>query len=214
NPNGDTGPKTNEEAKDQEDQAFLKELERLKRKEKEANDAAEAFRKEFAQCTKDLLLQVGAARATSTNTVNIVSTPISTASPSRVFSAGRPDLPNNDQDDSQIPALEEIYDNPSDGIFTNASYDDEGAVTDFTNLETTVNRSNLSSLDKEQSEQKFRSTCFCKIEPKKISQALEDECWVDVMQEEQLQFKIQKVWIPVDFPFRKKAIGTKWVYRN
>ncbi|GKF36407.1 hypothetical protein Tco_0113165, partial [Tanacetum coccineum] len=29
--NGDTGPKTNEEPKDQEDQAFLEELERLKR---------------------------------------------------------------------------------------------------------------------------------------------------------------------------------------
>ncbi|GKB67867.1 hypothetical protein Tco_0929279 [Tanacetum coccineum] len=138
-PNGDTSPKTNDEPKDQEDQAFLEELERLKRQEKEANDAAEAFRKEFAQCTEDLLLQAGAARATSTNTVNTVSTPISTASPSNVFSAGGPDLNNNDQDDSQIPALKDIYDNPSDGIFTNASYDDEGAVADFTNLETTVN---------------------------------------------------------------------------
>ncbi|GKE29644.1 putative ribonuclease H-like domain-containing protein, partial [Tanacetum coccineum] len=141
-PNGDTGSKTNEEPVDQEDQAFLEELERLKRQEKEANDAAEAFRKEFAQCTEDLLLQAGAARATSTNTVNTVSTPVSTASPSRVFSAGGPsypDLTNNDQDDSQIPALMDIYDNPSNGIFTNASYDDEGAVADFTNLETTVN---------------------------------------------------------------------------
>ncbi|GKC85042.1 putative ribonuclease H-like domain-containing protein [Tanacetum coccineum] len=34
------------------------------------------------------------------------------------------------------------------------------------------------------------------------------------MQEELLQFKIQKVWILVDLPYRKKAIGTKWVYRN
>ncbi|GJU42482.1 hypothetical protein Tco_1195439 [Tanacetum coccineum] len=56
-----------------------------------------------------------------TNTVNTVSTPISTASPSNVFSAGGPDLNNNDQDDSQIPTLEDIYDNPSDEIFTNAS---------------------------------------------------------------------------------------------
>ncbi|GKF59417.1 hypothetical protein Tco_0176203 [Tanacetum coccineum] len=90
-------------------------------------------------CTKDLLLQVGAARATSTNTVNTVSIPISTASPSNVFSASGPNLNNNDQDDSQIPALEDIYDNLSDGIFTNASYSDEGVEADFTNLETTVN---------------------------------------------------------------------------
>ncbi|GJT83129.1 putative ribonuclease H-like domain-containing protein [Tanacetum coccineum] len=34
------------------------------------------------------------------------------------------------------------------------------------------------------------------------------------MQEELLQFKIQKVWILVDLPSGKKAIGTKWVYRN
>ncbi|GJY55511.1 putative ribonuclease H-like domain-containing protein [Tanacetum coccineum] len=121
--NVDSGLKTNEETKDQEDQAFLKELERLKRQEKEANDPAKAFRKEFAQCTNNFLLQAGAARTTSTNVVNYVTTPISTANPSRVFSAGGPDLTNNDQDDSQIPALEEIYDNLSDGIFTNASYD-------------------------------------------------------------------------------------------
>ncbi|GJZ23402.1 putative ribonuclease H-like domain-containing protein [Tanacetum coccineum] len=29
-----------------------------------------------------------------------------------------------------------------------------------------------------------------------------------------LQFKLQKVWILVDLPFGKKAIGTKWVFRN
>ncbi|GKF52057.1 hypothetical protein Tco_0148524, partial [Tanacetum coccineum] len=117
-PNGDTSPKTNDEPKDQEDQAFLEELERLKRQEKEANDATKVF---------------------SANTVNTVSTPISTVSPSNVFSIGGPDLNNNYHDDSQIPALEDTYDNPSDGIFTNASYDDEGVVADFTNLETTVN---------------------------------------------------------------------------
>ncbi|GJU53047.1 ribonuclease H-like domain-containing protein [Tanacetum coccineum] len=61
--NKNTGLKTNEEPVDQEDQAFLEELERLKRQEKEAYDAAEALRKEFAQDTEDLLLQAGAARA-------------------------------------------------------------------------------------------------------------------------------------------------------
>ncbi|GKG56549.1 hypothetical protein Tco_0579873, partial [Tanacetum coccineum] len=58
-PNRDTDPKTNEEPKDQENQAFLEELERLKRQENKANDAVEAFKKEFAQCTEDLLLQAG-----------------------------------------------------------------------------------------------------------------------------------------------------------
>ncbi|GJZ78970.1 putative ribonuclease H-like domain-containing protein [Tanacetum coccineum] len=47
-----------------------------------------------------------------------------------------------------------------------------------------------------------------------IHEALEDESWVDAMQEELLQFEIQKVWILVDLPYGKKAIGTKWVYQN
>ncbi|GJR27053.1 putative ribonuclease H-like domain-containing protein [Tanacetum coccineum] len=81
--------------------------------------------------------QAGAAKASSTNIVNIASTPVCTASPYGELSFT--DLTNTDQDDSEIPALEEIYNNPTDGTFTNASYDDEGAVADFTNLETIVN---------------------------------------------------------------------------
>ncbi|GJW43157.1 putative ribonuclease H-like domain-containing protein [Tanacetum coccineum] len=34
------------------------------------------------------------------------------------------------------------------------------------------------------------------------------------MQEELLQFKLQKVWVLVDLPKGHRAIGTKWVYRN
>nr|GEU35749.1 copia protein [Tanacetum cinerariifolium] len=32
--------------------------------------------------------------------------------------------------------------------------------------------------------------------------------------EELLQFKMQKVWVLVDLPYRKRAIGTKWVFKN
>ncbi|GJT70325.1 putative ribonuclease H-like domain-containing protein [Tanacetum coccineum] len=38
--------------------------------------------------------------------------------------------------------------------------------------------------------------------------------WVEALQEELLQFKLQKVWILVDLPSGKKAIGTKWVFKN
>ncbi|GJS76246.1 ribonuclease H-like domain-containing protein [Tanacetum coccineum] len=129
--------KTDEKPVEKEDQVFLDELKRLKRQEKDANDAAEALRKEFAQETKNLLLQAGAAKASSTNTVNTVSTPVSTANPYDGLSFSDPTNP--DQDDSEIPKLEDIYKNPTDGIFTNSSYDDEGVVADFTNLETVVN---------------------------------------------------------------------------
>ncbi|GJT94885.1 putative ribonuclease H-like domain-containing protein [Tanacetum coccineum] len=52
------------------------------------------------------------------------------------------------------------------------------------------------------------------IEPTSIAKALSDSSWVEAMQEELLQFKLQQVWILVDLPNRKKAIGTKWVFRN
>nr|GEU69722.1 uncharacterized mitochondrial protein AtMg00810-like [Tanacetum cinerariifolium] len=58
--------------------------------------------------------------------VNTASTPVNTASPSR-----------------NITSLEDIDEVPNDGIFTDASYDDEGAVADFTNLESTVNVSSI-----------------------------------------------------------------------
>ncbi|GKD14120.1 copia protein, partial [Tanacetum coccineum] len=34
------------------------------------------------------------------------------------------------------------------------------------------------------------------------------------MQDELLQFKLQKFWTLVDLPNGKRAIGTKWIYRN
>ncbi|GJX11405.1 putative ribonuclease H-like domain-containing protein [Tanacetum coccineum] len=149
--------KTDEKPVDKEDQVFLDELERIKMQEKEANDAAEVLRKEFAQETENLLIQAGAAKASSTNIVNTVSTPVSTVSPYGGLSFTDPTNP--EQEDLEIPALEDIYENPTDGIFTNLSYDYEGAVADFTNLETVVN-------------------------------------------------------ILVYLPCGKKAIRTKWVYRN
>ncbi|GJV01022.1 putative ribonuclease H-like domain-containing protein [Tanacetum coccineum] len=51
-------------------------------------------------------------------------------------------------------------------------------------------------------------------EPKKVIQALEDPSWIEAMQEELLQFELQKVWTLVDLPNGKRAIGTKWVFRN
>ncbi|GKE19866.1 putative ribonuclease H-like domain-containing protein [Tanacetum coccineum] len=57
--------------------------------------------------------------------------------------------------------------------------------------------------------------CFLsQTEPTSIAKALSDSSWVEAMQEELLQFKLQQVWILVDFPSGKRAIGTKWVFRN
>nr|GEX31816.1 retrovirus-related Pol polyprotein from transposon TNT 1-94 [Tanacetum cinerariifolium] len=75
------------------------------------------------------------------------------------------------------------------GIFDDAYDDrDEGAEADYNNLET--------------------------MEPKKVTQALDDERWVESMQEEHLQFKLLNVWTLVHLTHRKRAIRAKWVYRN
>ncbi|GJY04878.1 putative ribonuclease H-like domain-containing protein, partial [Tanacetum coccineum] len=218
-----TDLKTNEKSVDQEDQAFLDELERLKREKKEANDAAEALRKEFAQNTEDLLLHAGATRASSTNTVNIASTSVSTASPSGGLSFTH--LTNTDQDDSEIPDLEDSYDNPNDGIFTNASYDDEGAVVDFTNLETTVNVSPIPTsrinfihpsnqiLGDPKSAVQTRSKVN-KSSGAHAFKLLKMKVGLMLCKKNYCSSRYKKVWILVDLPYGKKAIGTKWVYRN
>nr|GEW70228.1 hypothetical protein [Tanacetum cinerariifolium] len=87
-------------------------------------------------------------------------------------------------DDPNMPELEDI-----------TYFDDEEDVdteAEFTNLETSIT---------------FK-------ESKRVHQALKDLCWIEAMQEELLQFKMQKVWVLVDLPNRKRAIGTKWVFRN
>ncbi|GJY14086.1 putative ribonuclease H-like domain-containing protein [Tanacetum coccineum] len=153
------------------------------------------------------------AKASSTNLVNTVSIPVSTASPHEGLYLSDPTNP--EQDDSEIPPIEDIYQNSYDGIFTTSSYDDEGAVADFTNLESVVNVSPIPTsriISSHPSALILGDPTLSSSKKKK--EALEDESWVDAMQEELLQFKIQKVRILVDLPFGKKAIGTKWVYRN
>ncbi|KAJ9557345.1 hypothetical protein OSB04_011959 [Centaurea solstitialis] len=52
------------------------------------------------------------------------------------------------------------------------------------------------------------------IEPKNVSQALEDSDWLLAMQEELLQFKRNKVYRLVPRPQDKSIIKTKWIFRN
>nr|GEZ96516.1 hypothetical protein [Tanacetum cinerariifolium] len=129
------GFKTCEKPVSQVEHVFLEELEKLKRKENEANDAAESLRKEAAYDIKN-------ASTSSTNLINTASTPLSTAGPSRAFNDGELSYPDPSKyalpGDPSMPYLEDIYASPSEGIFTDSSYDDKGLVTDFSNLETTM----------------------------------------------------------------------------
>ncbi|GKF51798.1 hypothetical protein Tco_0148265, partial [Tanacetum coccineum] len=58
--------------------------------------------------------------------------------------------------------------------------------------------------------QNFLFACFLsQVEPKKVIQALKDPSWIEAIQDELLQFKLQKVWTLVDSPNGKRPIGTK-----
>ncbi|GJY70807.1 putative ribonuclease H-like domain-containing protein [Tanacetum coccineum] len=142
----------------------------------EDNPKILAFRRELEEIALKHLGKVSENNSTSTPSVNTGSESVNTGS--------------FDPDDSPMPDLEIFYKYET-GIFNEASYDEEGMITDFNSLPTEIEE-----------------------EPKKIAEALQDDSWVQAMQEELLQFKLQQVWVLVDLPHGMKVIGTKWVYRN
>ncbi|GJX91229.1 putative ribonuclease H-like domain-containing protein [Tanacetum coccineum] len=187
------GKKIVQEPDYENDQVFLDELARLQNQEKEACDAADAsdvIRRAFEQKCYD---KGGAPISSSTKTFSDVHTPVNNA-------------------DDEIPELVEINNDHNYGIFTHSSYDDEnwdfkddmveGAVTDNNNMYTSNVVSSIPTTrvhsfhPKTQiiSDPSLTVQTRSKIEPKKISEALDDESWTEAMQEELLQFKIQKVY--------------------
>nr|GFC48561.1 putative ribonuclease H-like domain-containing protein [Tanacetum cinerariifolium] len=102
--------------------------------------------------------------------------------------------------------------------------DDVGAEVDINNTESIISTRSMAREVRDQGgiSQMFNEdfhtcmfACFLsQEEPKRVHQALKDLSWIEAMQEELLQFKMQKVWILVNLPYGKRAIGTKWVYRN
>ncbi|GJT09081.1 putative reverse transcriptase, RNA-dependent DNA polymerase [Tanacetum coccineum] len=76
----------------------------------------------------------------------------------------------------------------------------------------------FSSIQQRTNHEDFQNCLFAcflsQEEPKKVIHALKDLSRIEAMQEELLQFKLQEVWTLVDLPNGKRAIGTKWVYRN
>nr|GEZ09633.1 putative ribonuclease H-like domain-containing protein [Tanacetum cinerariifolium] len=103
-----------------------------------------------------------------------------------------------------------------------AYFDNEnvGAEDDFNNLETSITVSPIPTTRTHKTHPisqiigDLSSTTQTRKEPKRVHQALKDPSWIEAIQEELLQLKMQKVWILVDLPHGKRAIGTKWVYRN
>ncbi|GJU29418.1 putative ribonuclease H-like domain-containing protein [Tanacetum coccineum] len=105
--------------------------------------------------------------------------------------------------DPNMPALEHyiIFDSLKDD-------EDDGAEADMNNLETTIQVSPNPTI------RNHKDHPLDQEEPKKVIHALKDPSWIEVMQEELLQFKLQEVWTLVDILKEKRVIGTKWVFRS
>nr|GEU62876.1 hypothetical protein [Tanacetum cinerariifolium] len=90
--------------------------------------------------------------------------------------------------------------------------DDVGAEADFNNLETSITVSPIPTtrVHKDHPMTQIIGDLSSATQTRSMTRVAKDQA----MQEELLQFKMQKVWILVDLPHGKRAIGTKWVFRN
>ncbi|GJX56042.1 putative ribonuclease H-like domain-containing protein [Tanacetum coccineum] len=166
-----------------------------------------------------LLVQQKEGYANSTNKVSTVSLSVS---------AARQSFVNDLLTDPFMPDLEDTTDLLNTGISSGA-YDDKdvGAEANLNNLETTINVNHIPTTrihkdhlkkqiiwDPLLAPQTRRMTKSAQEHAMKVTQALTDPIWIEAMQDELLQFRLQKVWRLVDLPKGKHTIGTKWVYRN
>ncbi|GJY32187.1 putative reverse transcriptase, RNA-dependent DNA polymerase [Tanacetum coccineum] len=109
-----------------------------------------------------------------------------------------------------MPDLEDDSDVfPNDGIFSGA-YDDEDVSreVDFNNMDNIINVSPIPTLRVHNDYPKGQILG----DPKSAVQTRGKIQKASSIQ--QALFKLQKVWILLDLPFEKKAIGTKWVFGN
>nr|GEU72981.1 hypothetical protein [Tanacetum cinerariifolium] len=195
-PKDDTGSKTVEEPVNKEDQAYRYELDRLISQEKEASDVVDALRKEFELGCID---QRGATKAGSTNSFNTVSNLVNAASTSGTFSAGGP---LSLYPDAFIPANTLLHANQDDSQISDLEDTTELRKADFNNMDSSIIVSliptHMVHIDHTKDQilgdpkstvqtkgmAKKNSRAHALMEPKKVAQALDDESWVEAMQEE------------------------------
>ncbi|GJY53566.1 putative ribonuclease H-like domain-containing protein [Tanacetum coccineum] len=218
------------------------ELEKMISQELAAKAMNDDSRQAFEEEKRRIASQKKAAKATSTNILSTNRPFVSTDKPSPDLEDASDTLPNDgifngaydDDEDvgavadfnnmdntiavSPIPTLRIHKDHPKGQILGDptSAVQTRGKIQKASSAQQAlVSYIHKQNRTNHKDHQNCLFACFLsQEEPKTISQALKDESWVEAMQEELLQFKLQQVWILVDLPFGKKAIGTKWVFRN
>ncbi|GJU01509.1 putative ribonuclease H-like domain-containing protein, partial [Tanacetum coccineum] len=124
-------------------------------------------------------------------------------------------------DDPNMPELEDIiYLEDDEGVGAEANMNNVDAFMPVSPIPTTrVHKYHpveqiIKDLNSAPQTRRMTKNLEEREEPKKVIHALKDPSWIEAMQEELLQFKLQEVWTLVDLPNGKRDIGTKWVYRN
>ncbi|GJZ60234.1 putative ribonuclease H-like domain-containing protein [Tanacetum coccineum] len=264
-PKDTSGDEVDDSPLDSAEEIFQQELARLKGQEQRAtSDAKDAEELQKRASTKtvppgSIPVPTGSIPVPSGDTtispgdvsVPTGGVPVPTGSPTDSFF--------DDEPTTRFPSPSDLGNNePSPGIFSSSSYDDEFGA-DLNNLASTVEVSPVATkrintihpqsliigdhTSAVQTRSKVNKTttgesafisyihdqqrdnhtdfqhclfaCFLsQVEPRSVAQALEDPSWVDAMQEEMQQFKFQNVWVLVDLPEGKYAIGTKWILKN
>ncbi|GJZ92352.1 putative RNA-directed DNA polymerase [Tanacetum coccineum] len=178
----------------------------------EDNPKILAFRRELEEIALKHLGKVSENTTTSTPSVNTGSEPVNTEGVITDFNS----LPT-EIEVSPAPTLRihnihpksQILGDPKSAVQTQSKVQQKSGAHALFSFIQKQQRNN------HKDQQHCLFACFLsQEEPKKISEALQDDSWVQAMQEELLQFKLQQVWVLVDLPHGMKVIGTKWVYRN
>ncbi|GKA31965.1 ribonuclease H-like domain-containing protein [Tanacetum coccineum] len=108
-------------------------------------------------------------------------------------------------DDPNMPNLEEnVYSDDDEGI---------DAKADMTNLDTNIliSPTRTTRIHKDHPLEQIIGDIHSAPQTRWMTKNVTEH---EAMQEELLQFKLQQVWTLMDLPHGKRAIGTKWVYRN
>ncbi|GKA65335.1 putative ribonuclease H-like domain-containing protein, partial [Tanacetum coccineum] len=148
------------------------------------------------------------ANINSTNNINIVNPTVNAVSIED--NAVDENIVYGCADDLNMPNLEEIVYSDDD--------EDNDAEADMNNLNTFMPVSPIltTKLHKDYPLEQIIEDIHSAPQTRRMIKSVteHDPSWIEAMQEELLQFKLQQVWTLVVLPYDKRAIGTKWVYRN
>ncbi|GJY45608.1 putative ribonuclease H-like domain-containing protein, partial [Tanacetum coccineum] len=140
---------------------------------------------------------------TTSNTINTVSLTVNAAGieVNAIDPKSSIELPNY----PNMPELEDIVYSDDD--------EDVGVEADMNNLDAFMPISPIPTtrIHKDHPVKQIMRDLHSAPQTRRMKKNLEEH---EATQDELLQFKIQKVWTLVDLPNGKRAIGTKWVYKN